>query len=330
MGRFLRVTVIWYCCLLALPFTGRGQEPPTENAGKELDSLIALLDPGEYDSLMKELDLFFGDFLKKERSFFDLSVSAGNHFFSLRESYNATGNFRTVNRVVYGGAFGYFHKSGLSGGISLSAASASGKLSLYQQQYLVSYDYVKSKNFSAGISYIRQKVKDSVDFYASPFKHIAGAYFNYRKSKWQPGISFSYGKGSYTEVLPRLYPLSYKVNIKDFTGILSLRRSFVKYGWISEKDFFQWVPRIMLIGAAQQYEAADAGSNRRLQRLFSSGLVQRSASVKFQPQSLALNLSADYARGIWYVHPQLYADYYLHTSDQRLLVTFTLLAGIMF
>jgi hypothetical protein len=323
MRKFLLLLLI----LLAVNRAGLRAQDTTATT-ESLDSLIALLSPGEYDSLMKDLDFFLGDFLHKDKSYFDIGLGVSNGFFTQRGADGApTSN--TINKLVLSPSAGYYHKSGLGIGWAGFWLPGDKKAGIYQQQLTASYDYTKGKKAAFGFSYTRQSSKDSLSFYASPFENIFSGYFNLRKGWLRPGLSLSYSNGSYTDVFKRsLFRLVYNVDVKDFTAILSVRHVFVKQKLFSAQDYFMFTPRLMLINSGQKYKTNSP--DLRFRRAVNQGFILSSGSAAFQPQSLGLNLSADYMLGKFYVHPQLYFDYYLHIADKRFYTSALLLVGVMF
>lgn len=301
----------------------------TAAAPESLDSLIALLTPEEYDSLMKDLDLFLGDFMRREKSYFDVSMSFSNGFFTQR-SANSTIPTRTIDQLVIAPSVGYYHKSGLGASWTGFVLPADKKAGIYQQQFTASYDYLNtSKPVGFGLSYTRQSVKDSIGFYASPFQNMYNAYITLRKGWLRPSLSLGYNNGSYTDIEKQpTYSVTYDVSLKDFTAIAAVRHVFTKQKLFSKNDYLMVTPRLMLIASGQKYRTF--GTARGYRRQVTLGTVVTNGSTAFQPQSLGFNLSADYMKGKFYVHPQLYFDYLLQSGDKRLYTSALLLVGFMF
>jgi len=158
----------------------------------KLDSLFASGDTtAVMDSLMKDFDLFL-DSLAAPKSFFNVSLGAGNGYFSFE---NKNSVYLTSRRkLILTPGIGYFHKSGL--GLSATAFMlADNGLSMYQMSFSPSYDLIR-RAFSTGISYTRYVQKDSVDFYLTPVQNELFAYFSYKNWWIRPSVNIAYGWGS--------------------------------------------------------------------------------------------------------------------------------------
>ncbi len=91
------------------------------------DSLIALLSPQEYDSILNEIDDLLSFIDKKEVSYTDISITAGNGIVALRNSDLLSTNYRTVNRLLISLRPGISTKvvSGCNGQVILPCRKAS-------------------------------------------------------------------------------------------------------------------------------------------------------------------------------------------------------------
>jgi hypothetical protein len=334
MGKpFYRRIVFFGILFLFITEGLRAQAPDSMVISRQTaDSIIALLSTEEYDSLMTELDDLFSFITKKETSYADVSLTAGNGNFTLRNIDAASSSYKITNRLVVSPSAGYFHKSGVGAQWSSFFAGANGSLKPYQHQASFFYDYLKGKKISLGISYSRLFTDGAaVDFFTSPFKNNYNIYAALKKGRLKPSVSFNYSSGSYTDVFVRpLFTLYYKVNITEFATTASLRYSFTKKGWLTGRDYLLFTPRIALISSGQKAVTANPDNNIRLNRLLANGLVPQRSVSSFQPQVMALYLSADYILGKWYLHPQLYIDYYLHTADRRSFSSFSITTGFLF
>lgn len=296
------------------------------------DSLIALLSPQEYDSIMTEIDDLFSILEKKEFSYADFSITAGNGNVTFRNTDALNTSYRTANRLLISPSAGYFHKSGLGVQWVTYFAPSQNKLNAYQHQPSVFFDYTKAKKISGGISYTRNIVKESaVDFMTTPFKNQLGGYLNWKKGRLRPSLSFTYSKGDYVEQFTRLfYSVKYKVLVSDVTASASVRYSWSKRNWLKKEDYLVFMPRLALVSSGQKAEVVNSENNRILGRLLNTGFMAQRSVTNFEPQVLALYLSLDYTFGKWYIHPQYYIDYYLHSSDKRSFSSFSVTTGFMF
>jgi hypothetical protein len=321
--------VICFLCMgaakTAAQQAGRGGTEP-------LDSLIALLGPGEYDSLMQELDFFLNTYRQPEKSYFDISLGAGNGFFTQRgeEAVNAV----PASRMVLMPSAAYFHKSGL--GASWFGFLGTNGAGLYQHQVSLSYDYLKGKTIGFGVSYGRQFSKESVDFYTTPFNHVFSGYASLRKGWLRPALSVSYSTGGYTDVFTRIvgrppavdtFRLKYNVDVSDITVTASVKRQFVKKQLFHADDYFMFTPRLLLTGAGQNYTTYSPDT--RFRRMLANGLVAPGGNSGFQVQSLGLGLSGDYFHKSFYLHPQISFDYFTQDAGKRFYTSVLLLAGFI-
>ena len=132
---------------------------------------------GQTDSLTREekrlLDSMFNNdefiklMMKKEVSYVDINIGAGNGTFSLKNNALNAGQSQT-NKIYYSPSVGYYHKSGLALTISGFMASDNGDLKMYQYAINPSYTY-SNKNLEAGISYTRYIEGSGASFAVSPF-----------------------------------------------------------------------------------------------------------------------------------------------------------------
>lgn len=332
-NRFFRRTACLFFLYLFMAQGVKAQSPDTTIiiSQHEADSLMALLTPAEYDSLMNDLEELFSVFDDRDRSYFDLSLTGGNGNFTLK-NVETTGAYTTKNKLVFSPSAGYFHKSGL--GIQLSSlfAPSGGGLRPYLYQGTVFYDYLKGKKISAGISYSRIKTNDSaVDFYTTPFRNNFNIYGTWKKGRLRPSVSINYSNGSYVDYFVRgLYTVAYNVNIAEYAVNASLRYSWDKKDWLKRGDYMSITPRLVLVNSGQKLELQKGDDTPILNRLISTGVIPQRSVNNFEPQLLAVYLSLDYMLGKWYIHPQLYVDYYLHSSDQRSFANFSITTGFMF
>lgn len=332
-NRFFWKTACLFFLYLFIEQGVKAQAPDTTIivSQREADSLMALLTAEEYDSLMNDVNDLFALLDDRGRSYVDLSLTAGNGNFTLKNNPAET-DFKTRKRFVFSPSAGYYNKTGLGAQLTSFFAPSGGNLRQYQYQGSLFYDYVKSKKISAGISYSRLIAKESaVDFYTTPFKNNFNLYGTWRKSRLRPTLSFSYSNGSYIEEFVRpLFSVSYKVLIQEYSVNAAVRYSWDKRNWLKRGDLISIVPRLVLVNSGQNLELQKGDNTPILNRLISTGIIPQRSVNEFEPQLLALYLSMDYMLGKWYFHPQFYIDYYLHSSSQRSFNTFSITTGFIF
>ena len=299
----------------------------------------------DYDELLDEMDIFL-DSLLMPRSYFLASISVGSNYFNFwRRNYTG---LESSKKNLYSPVLGYYHKSGPGLTISGNITDDEKQINLYQFSISPSFDFIKSSNWIAGISYLRYFTKDSLPFYTSPLQNEFNAYFIWRKSWLQPGITASYGQGSrsdfkkrerFIEFLRRrrlgsIFYTNTKEAVADFSVAASIRHSFYWMHILGNKDHIKFTPQISFSAGTQKF-----GFNRTTSiytvnlrnatnLLYNTGDVNVDKELKFQPLSLALYLRPEYVIGKFFVQPQFILDYYFPSED--LSGVFLLNAGVVF
>lgn len=302
------------------------------------------------DSLEKELDDFlaFYDSLKAPKSYWLFSIGAGNTQFSVRNvALNAQ---QSATNLSFTPTIGYYHKSGLGVTYNNYLLSEAGKLQLLQHALTFSYDQTQLEKVSYGFSYTRFLGKKEFVNASSPYDNDVLAYVQVGKGKFRPGVMLGFSGGRYRETVRYLdsqqvrLPLTGElvtqyfyvsdtsnIRVRDFSLI-----PYVRYDWvldgIGKKDYFNLQPTLMLLGSATRVTVDSKGTVR--QRF----LISRSRSYSgtdsqtntFQFQSLGLQLDASWYIGKFFLNPQVYLDYYLLSSKNKLSALYTVQAGFMF
>ena len=296
----------------------------------------------DYDELLNEMDIFL-DSLLMPRSYFLASISAGSGYFN----YSKRGKLETVKKAVYTSTIGYYHKTGPGITISENIINDNQQLNLYQFSVSPSFDLIKNHSWIAGVSYTRYFSKDSLPFYVSPLQNEFNAYFLWRKSWVQPGITASYGWGSRSEYekrekyirLLRLRRLGYifstntEEKVSDFSIAASVRHSFYKMHILSQKDYIKFTPQLTFSAGTQKFgfnrttSAYSANVRNAVNLLYSTGDISVDKELKFQPLSLSLYLRPEYNFGKFFVQPQFILDYYF--PAENLAALFSINAGII-
>ena len=145
------------------------------------------------DSLLNDFSRYM-DSLARPTSFFTVSAGIGTGYFSFEDKGSVY--FTTQKKPLLSPSIGYYHKSGLginaTGFILLDGSNTN----FYQFALSPSYDYLRSKTFSTGVSFTRYFSKDSLPFYTTPIQQELFGYFGIKKWKLRPTVSVSYGWGS--------------------------------------------------------------------------------------------------------------------------------------
>ena len=324
-----------------LAFVGQSQQDPPDTVPVQQDWLIDT--SINYEELMDELELFL-DSLLTPRSYFMASVSAGRGYFNFVNNGNTELKTRKAN--VYSPTFGYYHKSGPGITISGNITDDGDQLNLYQYSITPSFDFIQNMDWIGGVSYTRHFTKESLPFYLSPLQNEVNAYFTWRRSWLQPGISASYGWGSRTEYRKRerfirllrlrrgpFVNSTIEEDISDFSLSASVRHSFYWMHVGGPKNYLKFTPQVSFSAGTQQFGFNRTSSNlpgnarRENFQLYNSGDISVDEKLKFQPLSLTMYLRPEYNFGKFFIQPQFILDYYFPAEDMAAL--FSIAAGII-
>ncbi len=300
----------------------------------------------DYDELFSELDALI-DSLTAPRSFTVFNLSIGSGFFTY-ESKSAT-TTEIKRKFTYGPSIGYYDKSGLGIGADASIIHDGSRMNPYQFSITGSYDYQKNKNFITGAALTHFFTKKDLPFYTSPLQNEAYTYFTYRKLWVKPSIGFSYGWGSRDAFQEReeqiqniqlakngFIRINTKESIIDFNLIASIRHDFYFLDLLSQSDYVRVTPQISFVSGTQQFGFNQTSNTyatvRRTGRsvLYSTENISLDNQLYFQPISLAAYLKTEYAKGKFFIQPQLMLDYYFPASEANCTTSFILNAGFVF
>lgn len=300
----------------------------------------------DYDILFNEFAHFL-DSLLKPRSFATVNVGFGTGHFQYQTSRNT---LQEKKRFIATPAIGYFHKSGLGISAAGSVMADAGTFTWYQTAATASYDYLKNRKFMTGVSFTHFFAKDSLPFYTSPLNNQANAYFTYRGWWLKPVLAAGYGWGSVTTVEKRKEkikllkgkPLNSTIttetteSISDLSLTASAKHDFYWLHVFTKHDYIRLTPQVGLTGGTQKYGLAETNTAYITEKHSNTAIVYDtqkdfiSAHSQFQLLLLSSRLRAEYARGIFFIQPQLFFDYYIPETKNNLEVAFVLNAGILF
>lgn len=318
----------------------------TCHAQKETDPLLSDTTILDYDEIFSELDQLL-DSINKPRSFSLANVTVGSNYFSY---VNKEGTTATSKRqFTYSPSVGFFGKSGL--GLSAGASLVNDGTSFAPYQYSVtgSYDFMKVKTVLTGISLTRFFTRKDLPFYTSPLQNELYAYFTMRKLWFKPSVAASYGWGSRESYEQRetvikglllsrrgYTQINTTENLMDFSVMASVRHDFYFLKPFSQHDYFRITPQLAFTGGTQQF-GFNQTANTYTTRLVTGRSVlhntQNSSldnNLVFQPLSLTGFLKTEYARGKFFLQPQLICDYYFPASEKNFSTTFLISAGYLF
>lgn len=300
----------------------------------------------DYDELFSELDLLL-DSLNTPRSFSLVNVSVGRSYFTYMGSEGTAVNSR--RQFTYSPSVGFFGKSGLGISASASLVDEGGSFSPYQYAATASYDYLKEKKIITGISVTRFFTKEDLPFYTSPLQNEVYGYFTLRKLWFKPSVAASYGWGSRTAYEQReeqienilLTKRGYtRINTEeklvDLNVIASVRHDFYFLNTLSKHDYVRITPQLSFTSGTQQFGFNQTASTYTVQRFTGRNILVNTQNTSldnnlyFQPLSLTGFLKTEYAKGKFFLQPQLVVDYYLPAADDNLTTTFLVNAGFLF
>jgi len=322
--------------------------PPQVFKNDTLDKL-AIDTSVDYDLLMNDLESFL-DSLLAPKSYFIANLAIGRGFYSFERKSSLY--LETAQKLTYIPTFGYYNKSGF--GISTIGFLMNDDVNMNFYQFAISpsYDYLKNKKLTTGISYTRYFSKDSLPFYTSPLENELYAYFAWRKFWVKPSIQVSYGWGTRKEYMEReeqinslrLRPRGYTFinsteSISDFNVTGSLRKDFYWLNVFAYNDRIRVTPQASINFGTQKF-GFNQSSTTYAQLIRSTGpstnIIYNSENVylddniKFQPLSWALFLKAEYSVGKFFIQPQFILDYYYPAATNNFTTLFNVNLGVIF
>lgn len=310
-----------------------------------IDSLFLNKDSSAVlDSLLKDFGKYM-DSLAGPTSFFSVSVGIGTGYFS----YENKGSFlfTTAKKPLLSPSMGYYHKSGFGASASGFILLGGGNTNFYQWAISPSYDYLRSRNVSTGISFTKYFSKDSLPFYTTPIQQELFAYFTIKKWKLRPSVSVSYGWGSKKEYEKKqvflwnrwlqrsqrgFITVENEESVHDLAAILSLKYNFMWYDVLKKDDAFMLTPVVMVTGGTQRFGFNTSYESRStvVRNNFLPSNQQITEQTGFGAQSVSFILRADYSVGKFFIMPQFLMDYYLPEADDRFTVAYSVVTGFNF
>ena len=328
----LAMKKLFFLLLLGSSFSSFAQQKKEANLADT--SILA------FDDLIDELDVVL-DEMTKPRSFALLNVGVGNGYFNFQRLADDTG--RAMNKLMVSPSLSYFHKSGLGLTAEADMINDGEKINPYQASLTGSFDYLRQRAFATGISLTHYFQKTNLPFYTSPLKSDAFFYFQYRKYKLRPSVNLHYGWGSKESVqvqeerirnLRITRTITTVKQVSDINLTTSLRYIFNWPNVLSKKDYLKFTPQVSLISGTQQFgfnqvsniatTKKSAGKNTTVQ---TENLVLND-NMRFQPLSLTSFLRMEYAKGIFFIQPQVALDYYFPATRDKFTVSFQVNTGV--
>ena len=298
----------------------------------------------DYDDLFSELEAFI-DSLSAPRSFALFNLAIGQSFFTYQPDAKTT---ETRKQFIYAPSLGYFDKTGFGISAGASVVNDGTSMNPYQFSLSGSYDYQKNKAFITGIAFTHYITKKGLPFYTSPLQNEAFAYFTHRKLWFKPSIGFGYGWGSREDVKEReekikgiklarrgVTRITTTESVSDFTLQTSIRHDFYFREKLSS-DYIRITPQISFVSGTQQFGFNQTANTyvtvRRTGQnvLYATENIELDDQLHFQPVSLTGFVKTEYAKGKFYLQPQLMLDYYFPASSNNFTTAVMVNAGFLF
>lgn len=301
----------------------------------------------DYDELFSELDALL-DSLNTPRNFSLVNAAVGSGYFNYTSS--ESGGIQTKRQLVYSPSVGFFYKNGfgISAGAMLVNDSAI-KLAPFQYSVTGSYDFLKVKKIITGISYTRFFTKEDLPFYTSPLQNEMYGYFTLRKLWFKPSVAASYGWGTRKAYQDReeeieniqLAKRGYtRINtiekIVDFNLTTSVRHDFYFLNTVFKDDFVRLTPQVSFTSGTQQFGFNQTSTTYAKQLITGRNVLYNTEDLSldnnlfFQPLSLTGYVKTEYAKGKFFLQPQLAVDYYFPVAKDNVSTSFLVNAGFVF
>ena len=300
----------------------------------------------DYDALLDDLDAFL-DYLLQPKNYFLANLSIG------RGTFNYPNRLETKierrKELVLSPTFAYYHNSGLGLAVGGNIVNENTGLNPFQLAVTPSYDYIRNMKFVTGLSYSRYITLKTPEFYTTPLLNEVNAYFTWRDTWVQPGISANVGWGTKEEVqtkkkyldllrrrrLGLVSSTTTREEITDFTLTASLRHTFYWLEVGGDKTYLKFTPLLSFSAGTQQYgfntTASYAVNTRAANNVYyKTGEYNLNTKGEFEPQSVMLQLRPELVCRKLFVQPQIIFDYFIPATDENFSAFFALNIGLMF
>ena len=313
-------------------------------AQKGRDSLAVDTTFANYDELFSELDKLI-DSLTSPHSFTLINISCGQSSLAFETKNNLS---ETRRRFSYSPSVGYYDKAGYGIGVGASVVNDGTALNPYQFSATASYDYLKKKAYTAGVSLTHYVIKKDLPFYTSPLQNDAYAYFLYRKLWFKPSVGFSYGWGSranFKEVEEKIQNrnlvqkgftrINTNEKIVDISLVISVRHDFYFLDLLGS-DYVRLTPQLSFTSGSQQFGFNQTSNTyATVQRtgtsiLYNTENLAFDNNLYFQPVAATAFFKAEWAKGKFYIQPQFLLDEYFPAASHNFTTAFLISAGLVF
>ena len=314
-------------------------------AQRNKDSLAIDTTFTDYDELFSELDALI-DSLTAPRSFTIFNIGLGTGFLTYENKVGAMAD--TKRELIFLPSLGYYDKTGLGVSVGTSLVNDGTGMNPYQFSITGSYDYQLNRSFITGLSLTHYLTKGDLPFYTSPLENDIYGYFTYRKLWFKPTVAVNYGWGSRDDFEEReeriqennlarngFTRINTRESVIDFNLITSVRHDFYFLNSLSS-DYIRITPQISFVSGTQQFGFNQTSNTYATVRRTGGSILYNTENVTldnqlyFQPISLSTFLKAEYAKGKFYLQPQLILDYYFPAPSENFSTIFLINAGLIF
>lgn len=262
----------------------------------------------------------------KPSSYFTIGVGIGNRVFNVQNNV-LNSKVTPENTVIWSPSLLYHHKTGLyiSAGGNLLNDTKKGFV-INEYSLAGGYELALNDNADFTVAYSHIFVSDFFSQYASPVHNDLYAAYSYKKTWIKPGLTVDFSSGEYGDVKTvRLLYDSIGSKLTSFSLVPSISHEFDWEKVFNDKDEIVVTPSLMLnMSKSRQRLRHNTNAVNLAAFLNKKGRLPKLENTKFEAQSVALGLDANYAIGKLSFDPQAYFDYYLpSTTDNRLLSYFT-------
>ncbi|MDQ2719548.1 MAG: hypothetical protein M3Z26_07295 [Bacteroidota bacterium] len=299
------------------------------------------------DSLLQNDDFFKMMNDNKATSYLRVNVGISN---KLQSQNKAITSLQNSAQFVLSPSIGYYHKSGL--GISFTGYlfDENNKTDFYQYALSPSYNYTSGKVVDASVYYTHYFQKDVYNAATSPIQNEIYGSLVFKKSWLKPGIAAGFSAGRSHQIINidttikvqnqhiRVkYTDTADIQVNSFTISPTIEHDFEFTHVFSSNDGLSFIPQFSLITGINKY-VVNHKSTQTDYNNFTKKKIKRikhfqtqSGSHKYELQSIALDLYANYSISKFYIEPEVYLDYFLpKTTDNRFSQIFSLNIGMTF
>lgn len=125
-------------------------------------------------------------------------------------------------------------------------------------------------------------------------------------------------------------------SVNDLNLITSVRHDFYWLDVLGKRDYIRVTPQLVFTSGTQKFGFNQTSSTYATvprsgaNVLYNTDQVFLDDRLRFQPLSLSTYLKAEYARGKFFLQPQLVLDYYFPATQKNFTTAIVMNAGVIF